>query len=88
MQDVRTEPNFQHQRTLAPGQTRAIVVISGKGLIVDEASARKTCLQEKYFAVVLAKNGATISLKAGRGLRITSGNPRASGAGELSALQK
>ena len=64
MQDVTIEANFQYQRTLAPEKTLALVVISGKGLVMDETSGGKTYLQEKYFAVVHAKNEAKISLKA------------------------
>jgi redox-sensitive bicupin YhaK (pirin superfamily) len=64
MQDVTIEPNFQHQRTLAAGQTLAIVVISGKGTGVDEASGQKIYLQEKCFAVIHAKNEGKFSLKA------------------------
>ncbi len=64
MQDVTIEPNFQHQRTLTAGQTLAIVAISGKGMGVDEASGQKIYLQEKYFAVIHAKNEGIFSLKA------------------------
>ena len=64
MQDVTIEPNFQHQRTLASGQTLAIVVINGQGVGIDEESGRKTYMQEKYFAVIHAKNDGVFSLKA------------------------
>lgn len=64
MQDVTIEPDFQHQRILAAGQTLAIVIISGKGRGVDEASGQKIYLQEKYFAVIHAKNEGIFSLKA------------------------
>lgn len=64
MQDVTIEPNFQHQRTLASGQTLAVVAISGNGMGVDEASGQKIYLQEKYFAVIHAQNEGIFSLRA------------------------
>lgn len=63
MQDVTVEPGARYQRTLAPGQSLAIVAISGKGVGVDEESGRKTYLQEKYFAVVHARSEGIFSLK-------------------------
>ncbi len=63
MQDVTIEPGFKHQRTLAAGQTLAIVAISGKGRGVDEESGQKIYLQEKYFAVIHANEEGQVSFK-------------------------
>ncbi len=64
MQDVTIGPGSRYQRTLAPGRSLALVVISGKGVGIDEEYGRKTYLQEKYFAVVHAPNKGTFSLNA------------------------
>jgi quercetin 2,3-dioxygenase len=64
MQDVTIESGFQHQRTLAAGQTLAIVAINGKGRGVDEASGQKIYLQEKYFAVIHANEEGQVSFKS------------------------
>jgi redox-sensitive bicupin YhaK (pirin superfamily) len=63
MQDVTIEPNFQYQRALGAGKTLALVVISGEGRGIDEASGQKIYLQEKSFAVVHAKEEGIFSLK-------------------------
>jgi len=64
MHDVTIEPGARYQRVLAPGQSLAIVAISGKGVGVDEGCGRKSYLQEKYFAVIHTQNEGNFSLSA------------------------
>lgn len=64
MQDVTIEPGSRYQRTLAPGQSLSIVVISGEGVGIDEEYGRKTYLQEKYFLVVHSPSDGIYSLSA------------------------
>jgi len=64
MQDVTIGPGARYQRVLAPGQSLAIVAISGKGMGVDEETGRKTYFQEKYFAVIHAPIEGSISFQA------------------------
>lgn len=72
MQDILIQPGHNYRRELAENRTFALVVIDGKGVLLDEASMGKHYLDPRYFAVVHAgESGAvTFQAEADRSLRI------------------
>ena len=67
MQDIAIQPGKNFERDLSVSRSLAIVVISGRGFLLDEAAGVKTKLQEKDFAVVHAKSQGKISFHADPG---------------------
>lgn len=64
MQDILIQPGHSHWRVIPANRTLALVVIDGKGLMVDEATLGKHYLEPRYFAVVHAREESAISLQA------------------------
>jgi len=64
MQDILIPPNHRYQREISTNHTLAIVVIKGKGLLIDEVHSGKHYLEPRYFAVVHARNNEAISIQA------------------------
>tara|TARA_B100000315_G_scaffold254582_1_gene295943 strand:- start:67 stop:915 length:849 start_codon:yes stop_codon:yes gene_type:complete len=64
MQDVSIDPGRKYQRDLAAGRSLAIVIISGKGALIDKTKREKNNIERKNFAVIHAKKEATISIEA------------------------
>ena len=64
MQDILILPGHRYPRELSANRTFAIVVINGKGQLVDESNLGKHYLEPRYFAVVHAKNDVSISIQA------------------------
>jgi len=64
MQDILIPSGHRYQRELSPSRTLAIVVINGKGRLIEEPHLGKHYLEPRYFAVVHATNKESISLQA------------------------
>jgi redox-sensitive bicupin YhaK (pirin superfamily) len=64
MQDVVIQPGHRYQRPLAQGRTLAVMVIAGKGVLLDEATLGKHYLEPRYFSVVYAPENGTVTLQA------------------------
>ncbi len=73
MQDILIQPGQNYRRDLAADRTLAMMVIDGKGLLVDEATLGKHPLEPRYFAVVHAgePGAASLQAEADSPLRIT-----------------
>ena len=54
MQDILIEPGHSYRRDLAADRTLAMMVIDGKGVLVDETTLGKHYLEPRYFSVVHA----------------------------------
>ena len=72
MQDILIQPGHSYSKELPANRTLAMMVIEGKGLLVDEISGTKHHLEPRYFAVVHAGEFGTVAVQAeaGRSLRI------------------
>jgi redox-sensitive bicupin YhaK (pirin superfamily) len=64
MQDILIQPGHSYRRDLAADRSLAMVVIEGKGLLVDETSLSKHYLEPRYFAVVHAGESGAVSIQA------------------------
>ena len=64
MQEILIPPSHRYQHELSINRTLAMVVINGKGLLIDEAYLGKHYLEPKYFAVVHSRNNESISIQA------------------------
>ncbi len=64
MQDILIQPGHSHKRDLAINRTLALMVIEGKGVLVDESSLSKHYLEPRYFAVVHAGETGKVSIQA------------------------
>jgi len=63
MQDILIQPGYRFDRELPANRTLAIVVIDGKGVLVDEATQGTHYLEPRYFAVVHAGEAGAVSLQ-------------------------
>lgn len=72
MQDIVIQPGHSYRRDLAADRTLAMMVIEGKGVLVDETNLSKHYLEPRYFAVVHSgePGAASIQAEADRPLRI------------------
>ena len=64
MQDILIQPGHNYRCDLSANRTLAIVVIDGKGLMVDESTQGKHYLEPRYFAVVHAGEPGAVSIQA------------------------
>ena len=64
MQDILIQPGHSYDRELSTNRTLAMMVIDGKGLLVDESTLGKHYLEPRYFAVVHAGELGTVSIQA------------------------
>jgi len=64
MQDILIQPGHRYDRELPANRTLAIVVIDGKGLLLDETTLGKHYLEPRYFAVVHAGELGAVSIQA------------------------
>ena len=64
MQDILIPKSHRYQREISTNHTLAIVVINGKGRLIEEVHLGKHYLEAKYFAVVHAKSNEAISIQA------------------------
>ena len=64
MQDILIQPGHSHRRELAADRTLAIMVIEGKGVLVDETNLGKHYLEPRYFAAVHAGQSGAVALQA------------------------
>lgn len=64
MQDILIPPGHGYRRDLAADRTLAMVVIEGKGVLVDETNLSKHDLKARYFAVVHAGEMGAVSIRA------------------------
>ena len=64
MQDIVIEPGHSYRRELSAHRSLALVVIDGKGLLVDEASLGKHNLEPRHFAVVHAAEQGSVAFQA------------------------
>ncbi|MCZ6512441.1 MAG: pirin family protein [Nitrospinae bacterium] len=64
MQDILIQPGHSYRRDLSANRTLAIVVIDGKGVLVDETTLGKHYLEPRYFAVVHAGEPGTVAIQA------------------------
>ena len=64
MQDILISPGHTHRRELAANRTLAMVVIDGKGVLVDETTLGKHYLEPRYFAVVHAGEPGAVAIQA------------------------
>jgi redox-sensitive bicupin YhaK (pirin superfamily) len=64
MQDILIQPGHSYRRNLDANRTLAMVVIDGKGLLVDETNLGKHYLEPKYFAVVHGEEPGEVSIQA------------------------
>ena len=63
-QDILIQPGHSYRRDLSTDRTLAMVVIEGKGLLVDETTLGKHYLEPRYFAVVHAGEQGAVSIQA------------------------
>jgi len=63
MQDIIIQPGHSYRREISANRTLALVVIDGKGRLVDEATMSKHYLEPKYFAVVHSEDEGAISIQ-------------------------
>ena len=64
MQDILIQPGHNYRRDLATERSLAMVVIDGKGVLVDETTLGKHYLEPRYFAVVHAGVLGAVSIQA------------------------
>ena len=64
MQDILIQPGHNYRRDLAAERSLAMVVIDGKGVLVDETTLAKHYLEPRYFAVVHAGEPGAVSIQA------------------------
>jgi redox-sensitive bicupin YhaK (pirin superfamily) len=64
MKDITIQPSFSDQYELPINYSLAIVVISGKGLLIDDTSAGKHYMEPKYLAIVHSNDNSVISIHA------------------------
>ncbi len=64
MHDIQIQPDHRYSHALPAGRTLALVVISGNGVLVDEATQGKHYLEPRYFAVVHAGGQGAVSIQA------------------------
>ena len=64
MQDILVHPGNSYRRDLAADRTLALMVIEGKGVLVDEIAENKHSLEPRYFAVVHADEPGSVSIQA------------------------
>ena len=64
MQDILIQPGHSYRRDLSANRTLAIVVIDGKGVLVDETTLGKHYLEPRSFAVVHAGEPGTVAIQA------------------------
>ena len=64
MQDILIQPGHSYRRELATDRTLAMMVIDGKGVLVDETNLSKHYLEPRYFAVVHAGETGAVSIQA------------------------
>jgi len=64
MQDILIQPGHRYDRQLSADRTLAMVVIDGKGLLVDETTLSKHYLESRYFAVVHGREPGVVSIQA------------------------
>jgi redox-sensitive bicupin YhaK (pirin superfamily) len=64
MEDILIQPGRRYDRDLPANRTLAIVIIDGKGLLVDEAVHGKHYVEPRYFAVVHAADEGAVSIQA------------------------
>ena len=64
MQDILIQPGHSYRRDLATDRTLAMMVIEGKGVLVDETNLSKHYLEPRYFAVVHAGEPGAVSIHA------------------------
>jgi len=64
MQDILIQPGHSDRRDLAANRTLALMVIDGKGVLLDETTQGKHDLEPRYFAVVHAGEPGAVSIQA------------------------
>jgi redox-sensitive bicupin YhaK (pirin superfamily) len=64
MQDILIPPNHYYQHDVSAHRSLAIVVINGKGRLLDESHLGKHDLAARYFAVVHARNKESVLIQA------------------------
>jgi len=64
MQDILIQPGHSYRRKLPANRTLALVVIEGKGVVVDEATQGKHYLESRYFAVIHAGEPGSVVIQA------------------------
>lgn len=64
MLDILIQPGFRSLREIPAKRTLALMVIDGKGLLVDETALSKHYLEPRYFGVVHAGEKGAISIQA------------------------
>jgi len=64
MQDILIQPGHSYDREIPANHTLAMVVINGKGVLVDETTLGKHYLEPRYFAAVHAGEPGMVSIQA------------------------
>jgi redox-sensitive bicupin YhaK (pirin superfamily) len=64
MQDIIIQPGQSYRYDLTANRTLAMMVIDGKGLLLDETNLGKHYLESRYFVVVHAGETGAVSLQA------------------------
>lgn len=64
MRDITIQPGFSDICEIPINYSLAMVVISGKGLLIDETSVGKHYLEPKYLALVHSTDNSVISVHA------------------------
>jgi len=64
MQDILIQPGHSYRRDISADRTLAMMVIEGRGVLVDETSSSKHSLEPRYFSVVHAEEQGTVSVQA------------------------
>lgn len=64
MQDILIQPGHSYRRKLPANRSLALVVIDGKGVVVDEANQGKHYIEPRYFAVVHAGESGSVVIQA------------------------
>lgn len=64
MRDILIQAGSSYRHDLMPGRTLALVVIDGKGVLMDETSGGNHELKPRYFAVVHAPDSGKVSIQA------------------------
>ena len=64
MQDVLIPPGHRYRRELSGNRTLAVVVVDGKGMLIDEHTQGKHDLESRYFLVVHAMEPGSVSFQA------------------------
>ncbi len=63
MQDILIQPGHSYRREIPANRSLALVVIDGKGRLVDETTLGKHYLEPRYFSVVHAVEEGAISIQ-------------------------